>query len=110
LAKVDLANCTSSFLLFKEALEEGDTAAALPLGKQYYHGNGVPVDYNQAFRCLSISAANGEVGGLYLLAQCYRLGQGTEQNLPQAISYLLIAANHSDSNALRLLKTLGYRF
>lgn len=64
------------------------------LGKWYYEGKVVARDYDQAFRYISRTAANDELGNdmrlemMRKLATCYRNGQGTKVDTTMAEKWL----------------------
>ena len=51
--------------------------AAAGLGKAYYKGFGIQLNYEKAFEYLTISANLGNSESMRLLAACYRYGRGT---------------------------------
>ena len=58
------------------------------LGKAYFYGRGVEVDYKKAFELLSFAYGKGSTWGVYYLGKCCFEGMGTIQDYGKARAYL----------------------
>lgn len=79
--------------LVTEAAKEGLPMAQRELGRAYYMGDNVPLDYEKAFYWLE-KAAPHESDAMYVLAECYLNGTGTKKNVKKAIDWMQQAAEH----------------
>ena len=61
------------------------------IGKKFYEGESVPVDYREAFKYLNLAAENGSVEAQYILAKMYKYGNGVKQNYNEAHKWVKIA-------------------
>lgn len=70
------------------------------LGLCHYWGNGTARNYDLAFPCFKRAAELGHAKSKNYLADCYRLGEGTEVNYAEAVRWYHDAAdNHKDTEA-----------
>lgn len=60
--------------------EQGDTKSQSQLGHIYYHGEGVPQDYSQAFRWYSKAAEQGDVKAQYAIGYMYYFGENVPKD------------------------------
>ena len=60
--------------------------AQYTLGAIYYLGVGVPSDFNEAFRWISLSANQGYLDAQHNLAEMYETGKGVPKNLEKFFS------------------------
>lgn len=58
------------------------------LGAMYYNGEGVPKDYDKAFRLLKFASDQENTWGVCYLGKCYFRGWGTEQDFVKAREFL----------------------
>jgi len=66
------------------------------LGAIYYLGVGVPSDFKEAFRWISLSANQGYLDAQHNLAEMYETGKGVSQNLEKAYEYYIVAARRGN--------------
>ncbi len=64
--------------------ERGSTVAQGILGAMYLHGYEVEINYEEAFRLLTLSAEKGAARSLWNLGTMYEKGLGTKQDLSRA--------------------------
>lgn len=79
-------------------------ADAMKLGVAYTNGLGVVADTELAFALFSSAAVRGEMKALYHLAECYRLGRGTEQDDEKAKFFYLLGAEKGDEKCVGTLQ------
>ena len=65
--------------------EEGDVYAQFDMGKRYYEGLGVPVDYAEAEKWFRIAAANNHEGAKCMLGLMREKGHATEEPTDEQI-------------------------
>ena len=70
----------------------------------YKNGNGVPQDYEAAFKWYSLAAEQGDAASQNNLGFMYAEGQGTKQDLNFAYMWWDISASQGDKVALNNLK------
>ena len=68
------------FEALRKAAEAGDANAQYELGKCYYLGNVVSLDYDLAYKWFRASADAGNAKGINGVGLCYRHGRGVIQN------------------------------
>ena len=68
------------------------------LGLAFLHGDGVPLNYVEAFRWLSLAAKQGASRAVLNLAYMYANGLGVQQNVPEAIRLHEAVGTPSDSS------------
>ena len=79
------------------ALKEDDVEVQKLLGKKYYNGKDVNVDYAQAFYWYEKAALNGDKEAQFNVAQMHSVGLGVEkQDLEQAFFWYEKAASNGD--------------
>lgn len=76
------------------------------LGIQAEHGEGVPMDKQQAFRHYCEAARGGHAGALHNLGWMYLNGRGVNTNEAKAGYWLKLAAAAGDQHSIRLLSRL----
>ena len=81
----------------------GDAKAAL--GRCYYNGRGVAIDYHQAFRLYTEAADLGSGRGFAGLGNCYYDGHGVTRDYGQSVEYYRKAVALGNSSAMT---NLGY--
>jgi hypothetical protein len=90
--------------------KQGDARAQFDLGNIYYHGQGVPQDYTEAFRWYRKAADQGYAGGEDGLGYMYLYGLGVPQDYAEALRWYRKAADHGDAkgqNAVALMYEQG---
>ena len=95
---------------YRKSAEHGDVKAQSNLGVMYYNGEGVPQNFNEAFKWLS-KAANGNMLGnnvQYYLGNCFSFGQGVSQDYVVAAKWYRKAAEHFNPDAQYRLGELFY--
>src|ERR1700722_19567389 len=78
--------------LAKAGAEKGDAEAEFVLGKAYYTGAGVPLDYAKAFDLYQKAATQGYAKAQNNLATMYRNGQGGQKDSATAVDWFQKAA------------------
>jgi len=93
---------------FKTALTEmlplaeaGDVTAQDRLAHMYWFGEGTPIDYAQALKWSTKSAAQGSFRGMNDLAAHYENGNGVPVDLPKALELYLKASAAGDGWSTR---------
>jgi len=79
--------------------ERGHDGAQHILGKHYYYGLGVLVDYEEAVKWWLLSANQGNTISQYDLANCYRRGLGVTKNIVEAARLYRLNAEQGDVEA-----------
>lgn len=90
--------------LFRKAAAGGSVRSAAMVGRMYYGGKGVPVNYVEAFKWLK-NAADSDPEALSLLGQMYYKSLGVPRNYAEAYRCFrkAVEGNPSDSAALYAL-------
>ncbi len=91
--------------------KDADVRSLLDEGIAYFHGRGVPKDYDRAFSCFQKSAEKGQVNAQYYLGLCHYYGYGTSQDYKQAVFWFRMAAEEGQISAqynLGLCHYYGY--
>ena len=83
----------------KMAGEQNHPKAQYYLGLLYLNGEGVTLDYNQAYNWFRRSAEQGYVPGIYYVGKCYLEGYGVTKDRGSAMDYFQRAANSGNSSA-----------
>ena len=83
----------------KAKAEQGVTDAQYYLGLLYLNGEGVTLDYNQAYNWFRRSAEQGYVPSIYYVGKCYLEGYGVTKDRGSAMDYFQRAANSGNSSA-----------
>ena len=83
--------------------ENGDGEAQFQLGRAYYYGRTVELDYGRAAIWWERAAAQGHAQAMYNLAKLYDTGVGVQKNVGLATEYVRQAANRGNHHALTLL-------
>lgn len=95
-------------LLQKAAAYAGSASAQFHLGVAYYHGDGVPQDYDESLRWYRLAAEQGYASAQFTLGGFYALGQIVPQDYILALMWMSLAATraHGDSRA-QILSTMS---
>ncbi len=72
----------------RDKAEQGNSKAQYYLGKSYDHGEGVPVDYNEAAKWYRKSAEQGDPDGQSGLGVLYANGQGVPGDYSKALEWV----------------------
>ena len=92
-----------------EALaNNGDVGAIYELGKRYYNGNGVEVDFAKAKGYFEVAAERGSQGSNYYLGKIFYNGNGVETNHLKAKEYFEKASSAENVFAKYYLGKLYY--
>ena len=82
-----------SLSLYKKAADLGHPVAQFNIGWMYFGGNYcVEKDKTIAFKWFKKSAENGYREGIFRLGECYRFGDGVEENMNEAVKSFSVAA------------------
>jgi Sel1 repeat len=90
--------------------ENGDAGAESSLGSFYYHGQGVPQDYAQAFLWYGKAANQNNANAQRSLGFMYQNGLGVSHDTSEALRWYRKAADQGDAkaqNALALIYSDG---
>ena len=79
--------------------EAGDATAQYELGKRYYRGQGVQIDYAKALYWARLSASQGNSFGENLLGLLYDDGNGVAQNYAKALHWYRLAVRQGNAKA-----------
>lgn len=85
----------------------GNAFSQYLIGRRYLSGDGVKINYTEAFKWLKMSSDNGDCGGHYGVGVCYVYGCGVPVNYVKAYAYFNISAAENYRNAIRDLKLLA---
>lgn len=72
---------------FTAAYDRGSWEFAFYIGEQFYHGQGVPVNYKIAFKFYLVGAGEGDAESFTKIGQCLEYGQGTVADADKALAY-----------------------
>ena len=72
--------------------EGGDPAAQTNMGFLYYHGRGVPLDYEEAVEWYRLAVSRGYADAAFNLGVAYAEGNGVEQDFDEALKLYTAAA------------------
>ncbi len=97
---------TEANALFLELAEKGHAPAQGALGDTYYAGDGVAIDFEQAFMWYKKSAESGYEYACYKLAKLYHKGEGVKQDMETAIYWYEKSAEDKYSKAPEALAKL----
>ena len=84
---------------WRPAAEEGMVEAQYNLALIYYHGNGIPVDLEQAHQWYLRAAEQNYVRAQYRVAEMYEKGEGLRKDLIQAYFWFRVAGKEKYSDA-----------
>ena len=87
--------------------EQGHVIAQTKLGVMFQQGNGVPQDFQEAVRWLTLAAEQGNMWGQHFLGLNYYTGQGVQQDYNEAARWCRLAA---EQNLAEAQITLGYYY
>jgi TPR repeat protein len=84
---------------YREAADQGYSAAQVGLGFIYYYGHGVPQNYGEAMRWLHKAAEQGNAVAQNTLGVMYINGQGVSQNYAEGLEWYRKAADQGFATA-----------
>lgn len=84
----------------KVSAEKGDSAAQSRLGYRYNTGQGVPLNYEEAFKWYSKAAKQGDAGAQNNLGVMYRNGEAVQRDDVEAFKWYLLSAAQGNTNAI----------
>ncbi len=87
---------TISLSLLQKAQELGDDSVITSIGKIHY----LMGDFEEAFNCFSLGAAQKDKDAIYHLGLCYAKGLGVNQDLNKSRFYYEMGANLNEPNCL----------
>jgi TPR repeat protein len=82
----------------KSLAEQGDAEAQSNLGFMYYSGQGVPQNYQEAFKWNKLAAEQGEAGAQLGLGAMYYFAGGAPQNYQEATKWWILAKTSGASS------------
>ncbi|MGV7230061.1 MAG: tetratricopeptide repeat protein, partial [Nitrospirales bacterium] len=85
LAAYDQGDYATALSEFLPLAQQGDVKAQFNMGILYEKGQGVPQDFQEAFRWYYLAAAQGDASTQNVLGMLYEYGQGVPQDYPQAL-------------------------
>ena len=83
--------------------------AQFHMGEMYDLGEGVPQDYNEAFKWYGLAAKQGYFSAQTHLGNMYDLGHGVSQDFNEAINRYRFAANRGHAQAQFNLGVMFYK-
>lgn len=86
--------------------EEGDVDAQYNLGIIYYHGEGVPKDYEEALSWFHKAAEQDDADAQYNLGFMYGRGEGIEKSHAQSAAWFKRAADQGHKGAQEILEKM----
>ena len=99
-----------AFLLFNQALKQGDIEAKWCLGCCYKNGYGVSVDleksnlfYKEVFEDYKIRAERGNAEYQWRLGRCYEFGRGVDKDYVKAVEWYRKSAEQGNTEGQWLL-------
>lgn len=85
---------------FLKAAEKGFSGAVVNLGFQYYHGKGIPKDFEKAYQHFDrAEKMNGNKTAMLMLGKMYEKGEYVKQNFEEAAKWYEKAANQGEASA-----------
>ena len=92
---------------FLPLAEQGDVKAQFNMGILYEKGQGVPQDFQEAFRWYGLAAEQGDAHTQNVVGMLYEFGQGVPQDYTQALYWYGLAAQQGEADAQH---NLGYLY
>ena len=101
-------NAQSALHWYQKAAYAGSALGQYYLGILYFEGwNGEKPDKKRGLAWLYKAANSCEPWAMFYIGNCYRRGDGVEENLNEAIRWYKKAAEYGDEDASNVLKELG---
>jgi TPR repeat protein len=82
-------------IMFEEVIESaeaGDIHAQVQVGISFEEGNGVPIDYDEAYKWYRKAASKGSNEAYYRVGRCFEFGYSVEKNWDSALEWYLSSA------------------
>ena len=98
-ARADQRKLSEDANVYRARAEQGDAEAQFNLARAYYHGQGVPQDYNGAARWYRKAADQGYAKAEYDLGYMYYKGKGVPQDNSEALLWYRKAADQGYAKA-----------
>lgn len=95
-------NEQKAFEYYTEAARLGNIRAMYLLGRCYYYGRGVAIDYTEAFNWFNKAMQCGCNEMWFELGNCYRYGNGVQQDLAKAVELYNTGVEKQNCNFCRL--------
>jgi len=96
-----------AFCQLKPLAESGNSEAQYNLGWMYHNGYGLRINDNLALEWWQRASEQGDTDASFSIAMLYNLGEGQiSKNLPKAVDYYLLAANHKHEEAIIILRSM----
>jgi len=96
-----------AFCQLKPLAESGDSAAQYNLGWMYHNGYGLRINDNLALEWWQRASEQGYTDASFSIAMLYNLGEGQiSKNLPKAVDYYMLAADHQHEEAIIILRSM----
>ncbi len=92
--------------LFLELAEKGHVGSQVILGDSYFTGDGIDLNYEQAFVWYKKAAETGDDSAQFSLAEAYHTAEGEWQDLKSAIYWYEKSAEQGFANAIEALAQL----
>ena len=99
LAAYDQGDYATALKEFLPLAEQGNIKAQFNMGILYEKGQGVPQNFQEAFRWYYLAAEQGDASTQNVLGMLYEYGQGVPQDYPQALYWYSLAAEQGYANA-----------
>ena len=92
----------------EELSKDGDVGALYELGKKYFYGDGVSVDYCKAREYFECALAKGSKGSNYFLGKIYYNGNGVSTDYAKAKHYFEESSKYENVYSTYYLGKLYY--
>lgn len=83
----------------RPSAEQGNPSSQFGMGLMYRNGQGVPLNYQEAFNWFRLSAEQGNAAAQYNLGAMYNNGQGVQKNLAEAVKWYRKSAEQGNFRA-----------
>ena len=92
--------------MLERAVEQGHSAARLPLAAMYREGMGVDQNLQKAVALFTVSANEGYPSAQFTLGALYRAGEGVEVDYKKALKWFFRAARQGEVDSQNNLGTM----
>ena len=92
-------NFSAAVNFYRQAAASGHIQAEVRLGRCYYFGYGVDINYDEAAKLFQKAAEKDDAQAQRMLGHCYYYGRGVNVNRETAVVWYRKAANRGDSDA-----------
>ncbi|MEP1206312.1 MAG: tetratricopeptide repeat protein [Rhizobiaceae bacterium] len=93
-------------VMLERAVEQGHSAARLPLAAMYREGMGVDQNLQKAVALFTVSAKEGYPSAQFTLGALYRAGEGVEVDYKKALKWFFRAARQGEVDSQNNLGTM----